>query len=79
MSASNHCTRSTVILLLGKSSVLPEKGAALLSAPCRAGGGGSASLCASLSPTLQIPAPTGIIIQGNLGFKSREVAPACFS
>ena len=42
MSASNHRTQGTGILLLGKISVLPEKGAALLSAPHRAGAGGGA-------------------------------------
>lgn len=84
MSASNRRTQGTAILLLGKISALPGKGAALLSAPHRAGGGGgAASLCASLCPTLrrvlQIPAPTGIVIQGNPAFKSREVVPAYFS
>lgn len=40
MSASNRRTQGTAILLLGKISALPGKGAALLSAPHRAGGGG---------------------------------------
>lgn len=59
--------------------------AASLSAPCRAGEGRgeSAGLCALLCPTLrrvlQIPAPSGIIRQGNPAFKSGGVVPACFS
>lgn len=54
MSASNHHVESAAILLLGKISALPEKGAALLSAPHRAGAERQ-PLCPALSHTQMSP------------------------